>query len=191
MGSSKCKLYPFASLFVALLLAGCSAGQVGEATPAPTAGATAASTTAHAGTATPVEPGMPVGLCTEDCVVTDFQVWQDFMPGLKAGNAPLHASVTLSIQWPQRITPDMAKGSITLVRASGEQVVTSDLQLAQWDQSSGPLTPGPQQVMFAMVPQTVPVQLTEGEMLHGTVALTLDGQPRTVELPEAALLFTH
>ena len=123
--------------------------------------------------------------------MTDFQVWQDFMPGVKAGNAPLHASVTLSIQWPERITPDMAKGSITLVRASGEQVITSDLQLAQWQEGSGPITPGPQQVMFAMVPQTVPMQLTEGEMLHGTVTVTLDGQPRTVELPEAALLFTH
>jgi hypothetical protein len=124
-------------------------------------------------------------------VVVDFQVWQDFMPGLKAGNAPLHASVTLAIQWPQKITPDVTKGTVTLVRASGEHVVTGDLQLAQWDQGSGPQTSGPQQVVFAMTPQTVPVQLIEGEMLHGTVTVTLDGQPRMAELPEAALLFTH
>jgi hypothetical protein len=134
---------------------------------------------------------MPVGLCTEDCVATDFQVWQDFMPGLKATNAPLHASVILSIQWPQRITPDTAKGSITILRANGEQVVTSDLQLAQWEQGSGAPTPGPQQVTFATAPQTVPKQLTEGEMLHGTVTVTLDGETRTAELPEVALVFTH
>ena len=30
-----------------------------------------------------------------------------------------------------------------------------------------------------------------GEMLHGTVALTLGDQTLNIELPEAALLFTH
>ena len=39
-----------------------------------------------------------------------------------------------------------------------------------------------------MAAQTLPMQLTEGEILHGTVTVNLDGQPRTVELPEAALL---
>jgi len=175
-----------ALLAIALLFTGCGGEHATGATPA---------TTTSTGTApaetTPVEPGMPVGLCTEECVVVDFQVWQDFMPSRRAANAPLHATVTLDIEWPQQITGEIAQGKITLLRAGGEKVVTADLQLSQQGGGAGLTQPGPQQVVFIMVPQTLSVQLTEGEMLHGVVTLTLGGQSRTLDLPEAAVLFTH
>jgi hypothetical protein len=175
-----------ALLLITFLLTGCGGEQAGDA---PSATVTSAPTPPVE--TTPFVPGLPIGLCTEDCVVVDFQVWQDFMPSRSAANAPLHATVTLDIEWPQQITRDIAQGKITLVRAGGQQVVAADLQLSQVGDGTALTQPGPQQVVFIMVPQTISIQLTEGEMLHGTITLTLSGQSRTLDLPEAALLFTH
>ncbi len=177
-----------ALLSVTLLLTGCSGEQTGDVTPAT---ATSAATSPAETVLTPVVPGLPVGLCTGDCVVIDFQVWQDFMPSRSANSALLHSTLTLEIEWPQQITQDIAQGTITLVRAGGRQVVTADLQLSQPGVWTGQSQPSPQQVVFIMVPQSLSIQLTEGEMLQGAVTLTLGGKARTIDLPEAALLFTH
>src|SRR4051812_1918274 len=108
-------------LLIAVLAAGCGPADqpVPEATPSVTVGDT------------PVVPGMPAGLCVGDCVATDFDVWQDFMPGNTPDSAPLHAGFTLAITWPNKITPGNTHGTITLLRASGQEIVTGDIQLNQ------------------------------------------------------------
>jgi hypothetical protein len=171
------------------LLVGC--GPVGESQPGPTAAVAVVGTTTATEQSTTAVPGMPVGLCAGDCVVTDFSVWQDFMPSIPRAGAPLHATFTLEISWQDKITPTMAHGTITILRAGGEQVITADLQLNQWVDDQGLVQPGPQTVSFSMVPAPVAAQLVEGEMLHGTVRLTLGDQTLNIELPETALIFTH
>jgi len=126
-----------------------------------------------------------------DCVVTDFSVWQDFMPSIPQTGAPLHANVTLEITWPERLTVANTRGTITILRANGDQVMTSDLQLNQQVDDNGLMQPGPQSVSFNMIPAPVSTQLTEGEMLHGTVALSIGDQTLNIKLSETALLFTH
>jgi hypothetical protein len=140
---------------------------------------------------TTVVPGMPVGLCMGDCVVTDFSVWQDFMPSIPQTGAPLHAAFTLEITWPEKITVANTHGTVTLLRANGDQVITGDLQLNQQVDDNGLAQPGPQIVSFSMVPAPVAAQLIEGEQLHGTVNLTLGDKTLNIELPEVALMFTH
>src|SRR6266496_3816273 len=112
------------------LLAGC--GPVGGGQPGPTGTVAPIPTGAGAEQSTTAVPGMPVGLCAGDCVVTDFSVWQDFMPSIPQAGAPLHATFTLEISWQDKITPTMAHGTMTILRANGEEVITGDLKLNQW-----------------------------------------------------------
>jgi hypothetical protein len=126
-----------------------------------------------------------------DCVVTDFSVWQDFMPSIPQTGAPLHATFSAEITWPEKITVTNTHGTVTILRASGEEVLTSNLQLNQQIDDNGLVPPGPQNVSFSMVPAPVTAQLVEGEMLHGTVTLTIGDGTIKFDLPETALLFTH
>ena len=174
---------------LALVLTGC--GTNVESQPGPTTTVEVEATNTPVEAATTVVPGMPTGLCMGDCVVTDFAVWQDFMPSIPQTGAPLHATFTLEITWPEKITVANTHGTITILRANGDQIVTSGLQLNQQVDDNGLMQPGPQSVSFSMVPAPVSTQLTEGEMLHGTAALTIGDQALNIELPETALLFTH
>src|SRR3954447_11341183 len=126
----------FAALAIlVLVLTGCST--TGESQPEPTATVAVGSTNTPAEVTTTVVPGMPVGLCMGDCVVTDFAVWQDFMPSIPQTGAPLHASFTLEITWPEKLTIANTHGKITILRANDEQVLTSDLQLNQQIDDNG------------------------------------------------------
>jgi hypothetical protein len=113
------------------------------------------------------------------------------MPSIPQTGAPLHATFSAEITWPEKITVTNTHGTVTILRASGEEVLTSNLQLNQQIDDNGLVPPGPQNVSFSMVPAPVTAQLVEGEMLHGTVTLTIGDGTIKFDLPETALLFTH
>lgn len=173
------------------LLAACGGAQVGD--PTATVGVANTPTTITAATtATPVVPNMPSGLCMgEQPVIDEFSVWQDFMPSVSRDGAPLHATLTLDIDWPEKIVASSTGGSITLLRAGEAELVTADLQLNQAVDDLGMGQPGPQKLTFIMVPTVVSTQLVEGEPLHGTAGLTINDTPVSCVLPVTALLFTH
>jgi hypothetical protein len=123
--------------------------------------------------------------------VAEFNVWQDFMPVVPPSGPPLHASVTLEVQGPEKLDPATTRGMITILRSSGEQVVASDLTLNRSADDLGLAYPGPQQITFVMAPASVSVQLTQGELLHGTATLNLGTSDVTFDLPATALEFTH
>lgn len=118
----------------------------------------------------------------------EFEVWQDFMPGTRAGGPPLHATVVFYIEG---VDTGSGNGSITLRRASGEEIATAQLELVRWVDDLGLKQPGPQRVTFTMTATPVSVELKEGEIIKGTAKVRLGGTDLTIELPEVPLQFTH
>jgi hypothetical protein len=118
----------------------------------------------------------------------EFQVWQDFMPGTRAGGPPLHATVVFYIEG---VDTASGSGSITLTRAAGEEIATAQLELLRSVDDLGLKQPGPQRVTFTMTSTPTSVELKEGELIKGTVKVRLGGTDLTIELPETALVFTH
>lgn len=118
----------------------------------------------------------------------EFQVWQDFMPGKRDDGPPLHATVVFFIEG---VDTTNGSGSITLRRASGEEIAKSQLELMRWVDDLGLRQPGPQRVTFTMSAVPASVQLQEGEPIKGTATVRLGGTDLTIELPETPLEFTH
>jgi hypothetical protein len=118
----------------------------------------------------------------------EFQVWQDFMPGVRAGGPPLHATVVFYIEG---IDTGSGSGSITVRHASGEEIATAPLELVRSVDDLGLKQPGPQRVTFAMSSTPVNMELKEGELVEGTANITLGGANLTIELPETRLEFTQ
>jgi hypothetical protein len=118
----------------------------------------------------------------------EFQVWQDFMPGVRDGGPPLHATVVFYIEG---VDTGSGSGSITVRRASGEEIATAPLELVRSVDDLGLKQPGPQRVTFAMRSTPVNVELKEGELIKGTANVLLGGADLTLELPETRLEFTQ
>ena len=118
----------------------------------------------------------------------EFQVWQDFMPGTRAGGPPLHATVVFYIEGADTSS---GSGSIILRRASGEEIVTAQLELVRSVDDLGLKQPGPQRVTFSMTATPVSVELKEGEPIKGTAKVRLGGSDLMIELPVTPLQFTH
>jgi hypothetical protein len=164
----------------ALMLAGCGSTQ-------PTAVVTPTFAVPDA-THTPAVPGMPGNLCADEPMVTEFDVWQDFMPIVPPDGAPLHASLIIEMQCPPHITAADIDGLITLRRASDEVILTAPLQT---DGIEDATTTGVRRLFLTMQPAPPPMALTEGESITGTAHLTIAGQQVDVPLPATPLQFTH
>ncbi len=123
--------------------------------------------------------------------VTSVEVWQDFMPGIREGGPPLHATIAVEFSSLPSIASTGRAGSVTFRRASGEEIATGDLELMGREDDLGLQILGPQVKTFRMSPQPVALTLTEGEMVGGTVRLLVGGQEMTAPLPETPLTFTH
>lgn len=123
--------------------------------------------------------------------VTNVEVWQDFMPGIREGGPPLHAVIVIEFSSLPAISPTGKTGSVTFRRASGEEIVTGDLEIMRSEDDLGLQILGPQVKTFRMPPQPVTLKLTEGELLGGTVQLPVGDQMMSAPLPETPLAFTH
>ncbi|HYO49779.1 MAG TPA: hypothetical protein VEW94_07995 [Chloroflexia bacterium] len=182
------RLLPFVLCALLTLVVGCSNAPA----PVPTA------TTAPQGSVDPTATGQTQPAMTPTSYPTtggsmeptgiEFQVWQDFMPGTRQGGPPLHATVVFYIEG---VDTGSGSGSITLRRASGEEIATAQLELVRWVDDLGLKQPGPQRVTFTMTATPVSVELKEGELIKGTAKVRLGGTDLTIELPETELVFTH
>ena len=175
---------------LALALGGCGQDRSGMETPT-VGGAPATPTSSDA----PSPVVSPTAASTEgsqmDVRVVDFQVWQDYMPAVPPSGPPLHVALTLEVDSAASISRSGRVGSITLQRASGEEIVTADLETTQRVDDMGLVRPGGSQVILTMPPQPVKTQLTEGETIKGMARIEIDGQEVSVPLPETPLMFTH
>jgi hypothetical protein len=118
----------------------------------------------------------------------EFQVWQDFMPGVRDDGPPLHATLVFYIEG---VDTGSGSGSITLRRAGGEEIATAQLELVRSVDDLGLKQPGPQRVTFAMKSTPVNVELKEDEPIKGTANVRVGGVDLTIELPETPLVFTQ
>jgi len=154
------------------------------------------------GTAPPVEatrtvvveitPTQAQGDRNLEARVTEFEVWQDYMPVVPKEGAPLYGVVTVEITHTEKITPQNTEGTVTLIRGVGDTVAPDvHVTLQQQSDDLGLLAPGPQTVTFNFGPATTQLSLAEGDMLQGTLGLSVDGAAVQLPLPEIALYFTH
>jgi hypothetical protein len=179
-----------ASVLAVLVLAAC--GTSPATTPV-------ASTSTIPAVETPQQPPLPDATATNPPVgatvqarVTEFEVWQDYMPIVPPDGAPLYGFVTVAITNTEKLTPQIAQGTITLTQPGGDTIVEDmPLTLQQQSDDLGMLTPGPQSVVFTFGPGTTQLTLTEGEMAGGRLALTVGGEQVQLDLPPVALYFTH
>jgi len=123
--------------------------------------------------------------------VTDFQVWQDFMPRLGEGGPPLHATLLVEIEGAGDLDLTGASGTITIARPSGEEITQSSLRRAEGGEDTVSPSGGPKQVLFAMQSTTTTLPLKENEPLVGRAELEIGGAPKSLELPPTTLMFTH
>jgi hypothetical protein len=127
-----------------------------------------------------------------EATATEFEVWQDYMPMVPREGAPLYGVVTVVITHTEKLTPQIAQGTVTLTQASGDTIVADvPATMMQQADDQGMLTPGPQSATFTFGPATPPMTLVEGEMIGGTLSLTVAGEEVQVALPPVALYFTH
>ena len=190
--------YPLLGLaLAALLLAACGPAQNGGQQPVD-ATLTAAITPTEAlptttavaspqGEASPV-PGMPDKLCAQPPTVIEFSVWQDFMPIVPRDGAHLHAALILEMQCPPGLTPADIRGSITIRRADGTEILAATLQVNELEDAA---TSGVKRISVYMESAPPPMTLTEGEMVSGTAILNVGQQQVEIQLPETPLQFTH
>jgi hypothetical protein len=175
-----------------LTLAACG-NSTGESTPTAGSGPTF---TSEAGenpmpTALATDTAEPIGGASVQPTVTDFQVWQDFMPVVPPGGPPLHATLTVVVSDSTRYTPDNASGTIIISRPDGEVIARAGLMLNRQVDDLGMAQPGPQNLVLNMEAAPVSAKLTEHETLTGQVELTLSQHKVNLTLPETQLMFTH
>lgn len=188
------RLLPLALCALLTLSAGCSNAPV----PTVTTTALPTATTARQGSVEPTataqtQPGMtptpyPTTGGSMEATGIEFEVWQDFMPGVRDDGPPLHATVVFYIEG---VDTGSGSGSITLRRAGGEEIATSQLELLRSVDDLGLKQPGPQRVTFTMSSTPVTIELKEGELIKGTANVRLGGADLTIELPETPLQFTQ
>ncbi|HYP40776.1 MAG TPA: hypothetical protein VEX13_10495 [Chloroflexia bacterium] len=188
------RLLPLALCALLTLVVGCDNAPVPTATitPMPTAttapqgsvGPTATAQTQDGMTPTPY----PTTGGSMEPTGIEFQVWQDFMPGRRDDGPPLHATVVFFIEG---VDTSSGSGSITLRRASGEEIATAPLELVRWADDLGLKQPGPQRVTFTMTSTPATMELKEGEPIKGTASVRLGDTDLKIELPETPLEFTH
>ena len=186
-----------------LILAGC--GQEATSVPIaptattapavePTATIPAAAATPTLAAATPAAATPGSGGDTVQIKLTNFSVWQDFMPGPNGGGPPLRASVELDItnNGPAAIN-EVAPARIVLRRATGD--VAYDGGVTGGEVNMGPTAGLPagagKHYTYTLAQTDVSPQLTENEPLNGTLTLKIDGQERTVDLPATPVSFTY
>ncbi len=127
-----------------------------------------------------------------DARAVEFEVWQDFMPIVPKEGAPLHGVVTVAITYTEKLTPQNVHGTVDLTRAKGGAVIQGmPVTLQEQEGDLGTPASGPQNAVLIFGPATTTVTLAEGEMIGGTLSLTVGGDRVTVLLPEVALYFTH
>lgn len=159
----------------------------------PQAGKSTPVLTTQAVTATPAaQPANTPAEAKVDARAVEFEVWQDFMPVVPKEGAPLHGVVTVAITYTEKLTPQKVSGTVDLTRAKGGAVVQG-VPVALQGQAGDLATPapGPQSVVLVFGPATTTLTLSEGEMIGGTLSLTVGGEKVMVMLPEVALYFTH
>jgi hypothetical protein len=156
--------------------------------------------TPHASTSTVAPTATQVGAMSTtpepeeklEARITDFQVWQDYMPVVPPGGPPLHGVVTLEITYTAKLTPQNIRVTVTLTRQGNESIARDvPLTLQQQADDLGLLTPGPQTATLVLGPVQVQEVLTEGELIGGTVTLQVHGETIQETLPAVALFFTH
>jgi hypothetical protein len=123
--------------------------------------------------------------------VTDFQVWQDFMPRIGEGGPPLHATLLVAVAGAGDVDLTGASGTITITRPGGEEIAQSSLRRAEGIEDTGSPSGGPRQVLFAMRSTTTILQLKENEPLVGRAELLIGGAQENLELPPTALMITR
>ncbi|MFL5735069.1 MAG: hypothetical protein ACJ78Q_18080, partial [Chloroflexia bacterium] len=131
------------------------------------------------------------GGTTMDANVTDFKVWQDFMPIVPPSGPPLHAVVTIETTSKPGRAVVAAGGAITITRASGEIIATAPLTSTQAPDDRPMQQTGPTSTQLGTGPLPITAKLTEGEMLSGTATITISGAQVDLNLPQTALTFTH
>ena len=187
----------------ALVLAGCGL----EATPvpiaptattapaAPTATIPAADATPTLAAATPTTAATPgSGGNTVQLQLTQFTIWQDFMPGPRIGGPPLLAAIELGItnNGPTAVN-DVAPGGVVIRRANGDVVYDGGAQGGEVNMGpAAGLPPGAtKHYVYSLAQPDESPQLTENEPLGGTLTLKIDGQDYPVDLPPTPVEFTR
>ena len=180
--------FTVASLVLLVAACGGPAEQTGtpQVVPTGTIPDAATRTGAPEPTATPSENGGNMNL-----EVVDFHVWQDFMPGLREGGPPLHATDLLRAEGLAGIRAGIAAGTITISRPGGESVVRSPITLVEALTVPESGAEGKMELQLAMAATPVSIELTENEPLAGKLDLTLGGSNATLDLPSTPLMFTH
>ena len=161
------------------------------ATPPP-AGETPTAPAGETPTAATASPAAtPTGVAVE---VIGFNVWQDFMPPLPAGGAPLYASVEFNLTNHGSAPVHAVQATrIVVRRPEGEVVLDRGLQGGPPDAVAGTdLAPGETRHYSyrSTAPDTSPV-MVENEAVTGVLTLSLDSVEQTVPLPATRVLFTH
>ena len=173
-----------------LLASACGATSDQSGTPQSEPTATSPDAAAPTDTPRPVTTPTPNGGNVR-LEVIDFQVWQDFMPGIREGGPPLHATVLLRADGLSEVRPGVTVGTITISRPGGETVTQAPVTLVEAVTVPGAEGQGKMDLQLAMAPSQVSIELTENEPLVGKLELTLDGSSITLDLPETPLMFTH
>jgi hypothetical protein len=168
-----------------------AAPTTGTGGPTPTSAVTPPPT-GETPTAAPVSPAAtPTGVSVE---VIGFNVWQDFMPPLPAGGAPLYASVEFNLtNHGSAPVHAVLATRIVVRRPEGEVVLDRGLQGGPPDPVAGTdLAPGETRHYSyrSTAPDTSPV-MAENEAVTGVLTLSLDSVEQTVPLPATRVLFTH
>jgi hypothetical protein len=152
-----------------------------DATPTPAAPSTAAATPGSGGNTVQIQ-------------LTQFTIWQDFMPGPRTGGPPLLAAIELDITntGPAAIAEIAAVG-LVIRRAGGDVVYDGAAQGGEVNMGpAAGLPPGAtKHYVYSLAQTDVSPQLTENEPLGGTLTLKIDGQEHPVDLPPTPVEFTR
>src|SRR5438552_2204473 len=117
----------------------------------------ASPTLAPGGTAQATRPPSPTGTAVAgrganlQPHITNFQVWQDFMPRVSSSGPPLLAIFSLVVDGGGRYTTSNTSGTITIERPSGEVIARASVTLNQQVDDLGMAQPGQQSLTFYML----------------------------------------
>jgi hypothetical protein len=113
--------------------------------------------------------------------VNGFAVWQE---PHESNSGPVHARVEIAENASDPFYTHADGGIITLVRSSGDHILTSEVHsidmVEECDPREGILRT---RYAFEMLPATVAAALTEGEAVEGNMTLHVEGEQHVFPLP--------
>jgi len=114
--------------------------------------------------------------------VNAFAVWQE---PHESNSGPVHARVEIAENASDPFYTHADGGTITLVRSSGDHILTSEVHsvdmVEECDPREGILRT---RYAFEMLPATVAAALTEGEVIEGNMTLHVEGEQHVFPLPQ-------